>query len=85
MWDRHDLPSDSFNVFQRDPRNRRRRADRAHHEALLLTRAAPHRVAVLELSLLGVCAGVLRSPLWWDVDLLFFEACVREIPKDEGG
>lgn len=33
------------------------------------------------LYLLGVCAGALRSPLWWDVDLLFFEACVRENPK----
>jgi tetratricopeptide (TPR) repeat protein len=33
------------------------------------------------LSLLGVCAGALRSPLLWDVDLLFFEACVRENPK----
>lgn len=33
------------------------------------------------LSLLGVCAGALKSPLLWDVDLLFFEACVRENPK----
>ena len=33
------------------------------------------------LYLLGVCAGALRSPLWWDLDLLFFEACVRENPK----
>lgn len=33
------------------------------------------------LYLLGVCTGALRSPLWWDVDLLFFEACVRENPK----
>lgn len=33
------------------------------------------------LYLLGVCAGALRSPLWWDVDLLFFEACVRENPR----
>lgn len=33
------------------------------------------------LALLGVCAGALRSPLLWDVDLLFFEACVRENPK----
>jgi tetratricopeptide (TPR) repeat protein len=31
--------------------------------------------------LLGVCAGALKSPLLWDVDLLFFEACVREYPK----
>jgi tetratricopeptide (TPR) repeat protein len=33
------------------------------------------------LALLGVCAGALKSPLLWDVDLLFFEACVRENPK----
>ncbi|MCA3012858.1 MAG: hypothetical protein INH41_10720 [Myxococcaceae bacterium] len=33
------------------------------------------------LFLLGVCAGALKSPLLWDVDLLFFEACVRENPK----
>lgn len=33
------------------------------------------------LSLMGVCAGALKSPLLWDVDLLFFEACVRENPK----
>ena len=35
------------------------------------------------LYLLGVCAGALRSPLWWDVDLLFFEACVRENPTSK--
>ena len=33
------------------------------------------------LALLGICAGALKSPLLWDVDLLFFEACVRENPK----
>lgn len=33
------------------------------------------------LFLLGLCAGALKSPLTWDVDLLFFEACVRENPK----
>lgn len=33
------------------------------------------------LFLLGVCAGALKSPLLWDVDLLFFETCVRENPK----
>lgn len=33
------------------------------------------------LFLLGLCAGALKSPLLWDVDLLFFEACVRENPK----
>jgi tetratricopeptide (TPR) repeat protein len=33
------------------------------------------------LFLLGTCAAGLRSPLWWDVDELFFEACVRENPK----
>jgi hypothetical protein len=33
------------------------------------------------LFLLGTCASGLRSPLWWDVDELFFEACVRENPK----
>ena len=33
------------------------------------------------LFLLGACAAGLRSPLWWDVDELFFEACVRENPK----
>ncbi|MCU0696251.1 MAG: hypothetical protein MUC96_06970 [Myxococcaceae bacterium] len=33
------------------------------------------------LFLLGVSAGALKSPLLWDVDLLFFEACVRENPK----
>ena len=33
------------------------------------------------LYLLGVCASSLRSPLWWDLDLLFFETCVRENPK----
>jgi len=33
------------------------------------------------LFLLGVCAGALKSPLLWDVDLLFFEACIRENPK----
>ena len=30
------------------------------------------------LYLLGVCAAGLKSPLLWDVDQLFFEACVRE-------
>lgn len=35
------------------------------------------------LYLLGLCAGALRSPLAWDVDLLFFEACVRENPKSK--
>jgi hypothetical protein len=30
------------------------------------------------LFLLGQCAGALRSPLWWDIDELFFEACIRE-------
>jgi hypothetical protein len=33
------------------------------------------------LFLLGLCAGALKSPLTWDVDLLFFEACIRENPK----
>lgn len=33
------------------------------------------------LFLLGLCAGALKSPLLWDVDLLFFEACIRENPK----
>lgn len=33
------------------------------------------------LFLLGLCAGALKSPLLWDVDLLFFEACIREYPK----
>lgn len=33
------------------------------------------------LFLLGTCAAGLRSPLWWDVDALFYEACVRENPK----
>lgn len=33
------------------------------------------------LFLMGLCAGALKSPLTWDVDLLFFEACVRENPK----
>lgn len=32
------------------------------------------------LLLLGVCAAALKSPLFWDVDTLFFEACVRENP-----
>ncbi|MEW5742691.1 MAG: hypothetical protein AB1938_27485 [Myxococcota bacterium] len=35
------------------------------------------------LYLLGVCAGALKSPLLWDVDLLFFETCVRENPKSK--
>lgn len=35
------------------------------------------------LFLLGVCASSLRSPLWWDLDLLFFETCVRESPKSK--
>lgn len=35
------------------------------------------------LYLLGLCAGALRSPLAWDVDLLFFEACVRENPRSK--
>jgi tetratricopeptide (TPR) repeat protein len=35
------------------------------------------------LYLLGVCAGALKSPLSWDVDLLYFEACVRENPKSK--
>lgn len=33
------------------------------------------------LFLLGLCTGALKSPLLWDVDLLFFEACIRENPK----
>lgn len=33
------------------------------------------------LLLLGVSTGALRSPLLWDVDLLFFEACIRENPR----
>ncbi len=33
------------------------------------------------LFLLGSCAGGLSSPLWWDLDELFYEACVRENPK----
>ncbi len=33
------------------------------------------------LFLLGTCAGGLRSPLWWDVDELYYEACVRENPR----
>lgn len=33
------------------------------------------------LFLLGSCAEGLRSPSWWDVDELFYEACVRENPK----
>lgn len=33
------------------------------------------------LFLLGLCAGALKSPLLWEVDQLFFEACVRENPK----
>jgi tetratricopeptide (TPR) repeat protein len=33
------------------------------------------------LYLLGVCAGALKSPLLWELDLLFFEACVRENPR----
>jgi hypothetical protein len=33
------------------------------------------------LFLLGVSTAALKSPLLWDVDLLFFEACVRENPK----
>ncbi len=42
----------------------------------------PHLKARGEaLYLLGVCASSLRSPLWWDLDLLFFERCVRENPK----
>lgn len=31
--------------------------------------------------LLGVSAEKIRSPLLWDLDLLYFEACVRENPK----
>lgn len=30
---------------------------------------------------LGVSAGRVRSPLLWDLDLLYFEACIREFPK----
>ena len=37
------------------------------------------------LYLLGVCASSLRSPSWWDLDLLFFETCVRENPKAKVG
>jgi tetratricopeptide (TPR) repeat protein len=33
------------------------------------------------LFMLGLCASALKSPLLWDVDLLFFEACIRENPK----
>ncbi len=33
------------------------------------------------LYLLGLCAAALKSPLLWDVDLLYFEACVRENPR----
>lgn len=33
------------------------------------------------LYLLGLCTGALKSPLLWEVDGLFFEACVRENPK----
>lgn len=33
------------------------------------------------LFLLGLAAGAVQSPLLWDVDLLFFEACIRENPK----
>jgi hypothetical protein len=33
--------------------------------------------------LLGLCASALQSPLTWEVDGLFFEACVRENPKSK--
>lgn len=33
------------------------------------------------LYLLGLASGGLRSPLLWDLDLLYLEACVRESPK----
>lgn len=46
-----------------------------------LTLKANHPKRAQALWLLGVSAGRVRSPLLWDLDLLYFEACVRENPK----
>jgi hypothetical protein len=46
-----------------------------------LTLNPKHAKRPQALYLLGVSAAKVRSPLLWDLDLLYFEACVRENPK----
>jgi hypothetical protein len=46
-----------------------------------LTLNPKHAKRPRALYLLGVSAAKVRSPLLWDLDLLYFEACVRENPK----
>ncbi len=48
---------------------------------LALGKNPRHKNRSEALYLLGVASGALKSPLLRDVDLLFFETCIRESPK----
>lgn len=54
------------------------RASNYLHEALAKEPRLPNRSEALYL--LGVCAGALQSPTLFELDQLYFEACIRESP-----
>jgi tetratricopeptide (TPR) repeat protein len=48
---------------------------------LALSRSPKPRWRGEALFMLGMCEAALKSPSLWDVDLLYFEACIQENPK----